>query len=541
MEKNLELKVSDKIKIPGTHPIVIIGPNGAGKTRLGAKLAQSNNAYWIGALRNLEMQTDIPMAAPEQAGNQVKSLSNTLKSSPWTLSNELTWLMAKLLAEDSKSAMEYRNKSLRTPGQTPVETNLIKLTEFWHHNFPHRKIDLFSYRPTAVSDLGTSTNPYPIAQMGDGERVALYLAAKVFDAPPGLIIIDEPEVHFHSLLAKQYWNGLEKIRSDCRFVYITHDLHFALSRKSAQFMIIYKNESPQLVETEIPGDIIEQILGAASFSVSARRIVFCEGTRGSDKEEIPYDEILYEAWFNDIDTAVIPVGSCDEVIKCVEVFNSNKAIVGANAIGIIDRDYWPDDYFSNLSPNIHVLKVHEVESLLCLPEVFYAVAKYLQIPNDQMLKKYNDFIAKAKNHFKNAIYNKQILERAKRQFELNALALVNNVSTNDDLTKVETDFAMALDPNKWNFKPNELLYDEEAKFKAAIGGKEIDFLRLFPGKSYISHAMQELGIQASRFIEIVTAALSLPDDAKPDANLNQLKIELVQALRNYLPDRKIPN
>ena len=55
----------------------------------------------------------------------------------------------------------------------------------------------------------------------------LYLAARVLTAEPGILVIDEPELHMHRKLAiTDYWNKLEEMRGDIRFVYITHELHF---------------------------------------------------------------------------------------------------------------------------------------------------------------------------------------------------------------------------------------------------------------------------------------------------------------------------
>jgi len=57
-----------------------------------------------------------------------------------------------------------------------------------------------------------------------------YLAGRVLDSESTIIIVDEPEVHFHSRLAARFCNEMKALRPDCRLVYVTHDLPFALSR-----------------------------------------------------------------------------------------------------------------------------------------------------------------------------------------------------------------------------------------------------------------------------------------------------------------------
>jgi hypothetical protein len=47
----------------------------------------------------------------------------------------------------------------------------------------------------------------------------VYLISRVLRAPPGVVVVDEPEVHFHALLARTFWDTLQTERDDCRFVF----------------------------------------------------------------------------------------------------------------------------------------------------------------------------------------------------------------------------------------------------------------------------------------------------------------------------------
>jgi hypothetical protein len=81
----------------------------------------------------------------------------------------------------------------------------------------------------------------------------------------------------------RFWNALEEERPDIRFVYITHDLTFALSRRSATFVMATPPEQLNVVQIggELPSDVAEVLLGAASFSFYAKRVVLCEGDEKS--------------------------------------------------------------------------------------------------------------------------------------------------------------------------------------------------------------------------------------------------------------------
>ena len=64
--------------------------------------------------------------------------------------------------------------------------------------------------------------------MSDGERAVLYLIVQVLCIPDNKkLIIDEPELHLHGSIMNRLWKGLEQVRPDCLFIYITHDTDFA--------------------------------------------------------------------------------------------------------------------------------------------------------------------------------------------------------------------------------------------------------------------------------------------------------------------------
>jgi ABC-type cobalamin/Fe3+-siderophores transport system ATPase subunit len=83
--------------------------------------------------------------------------------------------------------------------------------------------------------------------MSDGERSILYVAARVLTGEEPVILVDEPELHMHSRLSVQFWDEAGKLRSDCRFVYVTHDLNFALSRRRATVLMARASDTAQPV------------------------------------------------------------------------------------------------------------------------------------------------------------------------------------------------------------------------------------------------------------------------------------------------------
>ncbi len=366
--------------------------------------------------------------------------------------------------------------------------------------------------------------------MSDGERVALYLAGRILNAKPGVVVIDEPELYFHSRLAVRFWDELELDRPDIRFVYITHDLPFALSRKEAQYVLVNPKTGTQVlpVDQALPQAVTLAILGAASFSIYARRIVFCEGTEGQAS-----DYTLYRAWFAERGTAVIPVGSCKDVIRCTESFGSSKLVTGLTAIGIIDRDYWPDAFLAALPSGVSALGVHEVESLFCMRGVFIAVALHLGIPEGELDGKYETFLAKVRSQTSDSLITKQIAERCKRRVEPVVLKHVCSLKGSDRLATFEADALALLNPSSWSIDGAGIVKEETAKVTRAITGSEADLLAVLRGKPMLYIAAQVLGLKVDAYQTLVERALR-----SKDQNMAKLKAGLEATLGQCLPPRE---
>jgi len=364
--------------------------------------------------------------------------------------------------------------------------------------------------------------------MSDGEKAALYLAATVLSEPAGaVVVVDEPETHFHSLLAVHIWNVLESERPDLRFVYITHDLHFALSRQCATFMVMSPNAGYQIVQMDqdLTSEMAEVLLGTASFSFYARRIIFCEG------EETSLDVALYRSWFNGIDSVVRPVGGCETVLRCVTAFN-HEVVVGLTSIGLVDRDVLPDGFIQALPAEVTVLGVHEIESVYCLPGVIAAVASHLK--QDFDLDLYTQVI---RGSISDLVIRKAIVDRWKRRLEPHLESIVSGVKArNDSIESISADIPNLFDHTQWTFSPTDILETERTNIESSAStGNLEDLLRVFPGKGLIGIAAGTLGIDSSSLVELVNKSLS-----ESISDPTTLSAALEGCLTQYLPARSVP-
>jgi AAA domain, putative AbiEii toxin, Type IV TA system len=483
------LRLHDATELIGKSPVVVIGPNGSGKTRQTRQLQANVPIDFVNALRNTRVSPDLPAMGYDAARNNFTSQRAQTRQTHWELASDFDMLLSHLLAQDAMSAIEYTHKvrlDQRIVGLPPL-TPLNRIEDIWREVFPGRELLWRDWKPLVRSVTSGSSIEYSGNQMSDGEKAALYLAGRVISAEPGIIVIDEPETHLHLLLAIRLWNTLEKIRPDLRFVYVTHDLPFALSRQNPRFVLASPTAGLRALDfdDDLPNDVAEALLGAASLSFYASRVIFCEG------EESSIDAKLYNAWFSTRDTVVRSVGSCQMVLRCVEALRTSKIASSLTPEGIIDRDFHPVQFLEALPIGIYALKVHEVESLLCLPDIVAAVAKHLgrSFSREQYLQLLADNVIDSERH-------KVVIERWKRRLEPNLIGLVSTISARpkslDDIVK---DIPAIFDHTGWSFSPEKMLEEEKQRVESASPISSVDeFLALLPGKKFIAAVAKMLNI-----------------------------------------------
>lgn len=537
--------------VAGDHPLVIIGPNGVGKTRLGVNISQRSGGERIAALRNVEIP-EIPLQRFAQANQQVKNALNQLIGQHWRQSYELQNLLSEILAEDREKAVAYRERAISVAAKSInestevseaatkpsedglVDTRLRKIVTVWNRHFANREIKI-DYEPVVERTIGTEKMQYPIAQMSEGERTALYLAARIVSCTQPIILVDEPESYFHPLLARGLWDDLEDMSPNIRFVYITHDIPFALSRRRAQFAIARSETEADLLPaaSTLPADLVAQVFGAASFSVTASRIVFCEGKPNS------YDIEILSAWHNCPRTVVVAAGGCSAVRECVSVFRSGLVTGGLEAVGYIDRDGLPDDAL-NADAHIKAHPVFEIEGFICVEPIFKAIAKYNGIEFADVESRYQGFMAAAKASFKEILLNKEILNRAKKRAEIVLVALMNPIKPDPDLNNVRSAFEEATPIGGWQSALQSMFNEEEVRLKNSLSGSFEDFIRDFPSKTYYSLAAEKLDMTPDAFVRVMCQALKISEkEAAENKKMAELRDSLVSALESSMWPRTI--
>ena len=223
--------------------LVIIGANGSGKSRFGKWIEDNlgTTVKRISAQRVLQFSHNVPRTIYSQDINEI--LSNWRSRSIAQQLDDYPKVLSALFSETAKRDSEYVKTSRTSEEKVEVPPSAIdKLISVWNEVLPHRELVLDDNIVKARSISGGQE--YAGSEMSDGERVALYLIAQCLLLPANhLILIDEPELHLHKSLMARLWNVIERVRNDCSFIYITHDLDFASSRVSARTLWIKSFEN----------------------------------------------------------------------------------------------------------------------------------------------------------------------------------------------------------------------------------------------------------------------------------------------------------
>mgnify|MGYP003301094068 CR=1 FL=1 len=537
---------SIKIKFPNNEdvelelgkPVVLLGANGAGKTRFGVKVEELNDGRFntwggsteflvhrISAQKSLSISERIVISDNESSKRELyygNADSRASKhnyrhgNSPAThLLDDYSKALSLLFSEANKElhAANEKEKLAIKRGEArpdPAITVVDRATEIWNELLPHRKIDL-SGNGVHVEYNAES---YHGKEMSDGERVMLYMICQALVLQPNsLMIVDEPELHIHKAIVDKLWTRLEIERPDCVFMYITHDLDFALSRVSAKTLWIksYNGTSweYEFIDandfSELPSNLLYEIIG------TRQKILFVEGDRNS------YDHQLYQEIYKDKGYHVIPCGGCHEVVRLVKSKNEYQQLGSIEVVGLIDRDFRTEHEIASLRDDgIYFLDVAEVENLFIVPEVLDIMEQQLGC-NEGTAEVAKEFIVQLFSQIKESQINLALHQEL--YYRLSTFGLEKEKLTPEQI-KEKIDEAFSKE------KIEAFLLEKKRIFDAATNIKEI--LKVFNLKEMSQKVGPKFDLNKSSYREKVLNLVR-----RKDGNIRD---EIISAIKTYTPE-----
>jgi hypothetical protein len=465
--------------------IVVIGANGSGKTRFGSAIEAKYNeiTHRISAQKSLSMPEKVSPTSKQNAENDFLygfeagglqfKIGSRWGGKPNTyLLNDYQKLMVLLHTDEYEVSVKF--KDAYQPCQTderPV-TNLDKIQYIWEELLPHRKL----IKKAGQIDTYPVESPeknYNAAEMSDGERVIFYLIGEVISVKPdSILIIDEPEMHLHKSITKILWDRIEQERSDCTFIYLTHDIDFASSRQDST-KIWVKGYDGTTWDYEILDDNIKlpdhlylEILG------SRIPILFIEG------DDLSIDYKLFQLVFPAYN--VQPLGSCTKVFETAKSFGEQNSFHHIDSFGLIDRDRRTNEEIEHINIKIWVSEVAEVESFLLLEDVVKVVASIMKKNSEEVFEVVKTNVIE---FFKEQIEN-QAVQHTIVQIEriIKKATNINDVKNFIDLEKSLNDF--------WKSQDFKKIYTEiRLTFENLIESSNYDeILKVFNNKGLLSNS-----------------------------------------------------
>ena len=374
MEIQLPLNINKEEPVISANSLVVIGTNGAGKSSFGRALLTryADRALKISGLHALFITGQPDEHTPSDEWMQLQMLIKERLLLPRI--TEYEKMILRLQREEFEAAVNYKEACKLNAGLEPPATKIDVIQQIWEQMFPHNRL----VRKSGFIELTSaerSCNSYTAGRMSDSEKLVFYLIAAGLYAPANaLLVIEEPETLLHSSIKNLLWDKIEELRPDCTFVYLTHDIDFALARRSCKRLWIRSYDADhqiwdyELIENNksLPEELYMEVLG------SRKPILFIEGT---DNNSI--DNRLYSLVFPDY--MVKPMGGCQKVIETTKAFGQLKDFHMLESLGIVDRDRRTEGEIRYLNEqHIFVPSVAEVENLLMLEDVIKSVAGRLK-------------------------------------------------------------------------------------------------------------------------------------------------------------------
>ncbi len=358
--------------------LTMIGANGAGKSRLMGTLLEeaADKGFILSALEGLQPLTD--KARSSAAHNAVPGVyAGAVSQSPFLrrdASSQLEMLLFMIVNDECEALM--RRKMVEMSGREvngEQLTKLDRLAALWEGIFPGRTILRQTSQLTFSTESGADA--VGVGRLSQGERAALYYMGGALYAPRGAVVfVESPTLFLHPSIAAPLWNAVERMRSDCRFVYNTYDLDFVMTRSHGMTLWVKSYDATANRWDYEPIDTTRQgsgvLMSLATTMAGARRpILLIEGD-----EVHSLDVRLYSLVFEEM--TVRPMGSCDKVIETTRTLNDVSGFHRLESRGLVDRDRRTDAEVGYLiRKRIMVPDVAEVENLFLLEDVIRTMAE----------------------------------------------------------------------------------------------------------------------------------------------------------------------
>ncbi len=486
---------------------VFLGANGSGKSKLLKYLLQGNHSgafdglmpvYVEGGRVFKELQGHVSMGQhnvtvfnfPEQGqvnhvGASAQSISGRVNSL-FSLLEALGENIEKLHSREVV-AWQMAGKNGECPAIKPLP--LDRLFEMFTAIFPNRKLS--KNGSIFATNLEYGSQPYNIQDLSDGEKQVLCILADLLciNRPKSFFIVDEPELFLHPALAEKLWGLVEETFPDSYFIYATHSFAFAARPQViCRYILGYGQVSEDELWSNESEELLRPFWGGVPLLMKSKMSLLVEGTVTS------FDFKFYKWILGRNDIEIVPVGSCDNVLKACNGASLWRELSRSSKLaGVVDSDF--SDELSS-KQNIYKLDLHEAESYLCHPDLVAFVAECLGQKKVVQTAEILDFIINSVRGELLSVVSKRVDRKLALTFNPSvSRGALKRVTSVESLVKCfEAERLKSLQEAQQNWTPSKVnsLVTREYKYcEDVIKNKDIaGILKIFEGKELLKLLLQ---------------------------------------------------
>lgn len=238
---------------------------------------------------------------------------------------------------------------------------------------------------------------YDINDVGQGMQSLVLILSTILLLKPKIVLMDEPEVHMHPSLIREFVQYIKKLSEDIQFIITTHSL-VLMQEVGLEKIFVLKNDVQQ------KGIIIEKLddnqrfletinalgydIDALTYTLKAKTFVFVEGSTDKNTLLSFAQKAGFTKQINDFNTAFIPMGGKGDRYKIVNLLEKLRQDFLKEAwLMVLDRDETnleeirnlQQKYFAENPERLHYLSKRQIENyLIDIPTLKQLIAEKIK-------------------------------------------------------------------------------------------------------------------------------------------------------------------
>lgn len=231
---------------------------------------------------------------------------------------------------------------------------------------------------------GTTENvTYDINNVGQGMQTLVLMLSTILLLKPSIVLMDEPEVHMHPSLIKEFVKYLKLLSIDTQFIITTHSL-VLIQEVGLDKVFSLKNDIDQkgiiVSKVEDKNKLLETVqqlgyeIDTLTYTQKPSVYVFTEGPSDKDFILAFAEKAKLQTQINSFSTAFIAMGGKGNRYKLTNLINklNEEEFINAPLLMVLDKDETANDtiddirskFFSKNPKRLHYLSKRQIENYL---------------------------------------------------------------------------------------------------------------------------------------------------------------------------------